>query len=101
MKMIETYQGYFKEDGRFVSNGLLVKIPAKRRAIVNILEDEMTETGEAVSGKGEHQQKVLDIKQILADALKAENSGLTDTDWDELVNLRFRTNAGLSRVIDL
>ena len=34
--MIHTYQGYFTEDSRFVPDGINVKLPTGRRAIVNI-----------------------------------------------------------------
>ena len=99
--MIQTYQGYFKEDGRFVPDSLLVKIPVRRRAIVNILEDEMPDASEANRSKTVRQRKKAAIKKILADASAAEKGGLADADWNELSNLRSQTNTGMSRVVDL
>ena len=95
MEMIQTYQGYFKEDGQFVPDSLLIKIPVRRRAIVNIFEDEVAGNNEAVY------KKTLTVKKIIADALESENDDLTDADWDELANLRVQTNSGLSRAVDL
>jgi hypothetical protein len=108
MEMIQTYQGYFIEDGRFVSDGLLVKIPTRRRAIVNILDDEIDSTNHTVSNidnTAERQERVFAIKEIIADALKTETEVgggvLADADWDETSNLRKQTNAGLSRAVEL
>ena len=39
--MIQTYQGYILEDGRFIPDDLSVKFPTRRRAIVNIIDDEV------------------------------------------------------------
>jgi len=96
--MIQTYQGYFQEDGCFIPDGVRVRMPVKRRAIVNILEDEAT--GRANIEESAHQQKVLAIKEILADALKSEND-LSDADWEEFAGLRAQTNAGLSRTVNI
>jgi len=38
--MVQTYQGYFTEDGRFVHDGINIKLPTRRRAIVNVFLDE-------------------------------------------------------------
>jgi len=76
-------------------------MPVRRRAIVNILEDEMTDANEVIHSKAGIQQKVATIKKILADASAAEKNGLTDADWDELSSLRTQTNTGMSRVVDL
>jgi hypothetical protein len=62
-------------------------IPSKRTRITVIFHD--------IEDK--RQQKAIDIKGILADALKAEES-LTESDWNEMANLRSQTNAGLSRL---
>ncbi|MDR0999400.1 MAG: hypothetical protein LBL96_01120 [Clostridiales bacterium] len=103
MEMIQTYQGYFVEDGRFVPDNFLIKIPIKRRAIVNILEDEVPDTNDVgvTQDKADIQQKAAAIKAILEDALKVENSVLSDADWDEMSSLRVQTNAGLSRAVEL
>ena len=103
MEMIQTYQGYFVEDGRFVPDNLLVKIPIKRRAIVNILDDEVSETDDinAVRDRADIRQKIATIKKILIEALSLENNVLTDADWDEMSSLCSQTNVGLSRVVEL
>ena len=38
--MVQTYQGYFTEDGRFVHDGINIKLPTRRRTIVNVFLDE-------------------------------------------------------------
>ena len=98
--MIQTYQGYFEEDGRFVHDGLFIKLPTRRRAIVNVFDDEIT------NEKAEQTDITLlkryeRIKLILATAVVAENDILTDTDWEEMANLRSQTNIGLLRTIDI
>ena len=98
---VKTYQGYFLEDGRLMTNGSPIKLPTKCRVIVNVLEDEMGVI-EAVAQTGtDSQKKVAAIHKILNDAQGAEDSVLTDADWDEMANLRAGTNAGLSRKTEL
>ena len=48
MRIIRTYQGYFLEDGQFITYGLLVKLPTKRRTMVNILNDDVFKRGAMV-----------------------------------------------------
>ncbi|MDR2558512.1 MAG: hypothetical protein LBC86_03070 [Oscillospiraceae bacterium] len=90
MEMIQTYQGYFREDGRFISDSLLIQIPVGRRAIVNVLDDEVVAT--TVTSKEKN------LKQLFAEAEKAENA-LTSDEWAEFENLRSQTN--LERAVDL
>ena len=101
MAMIRTYQGFFQEDGRFITDGVLVKLPTKRRAIVNILDDEAAEAHGITRLEANRKPRASVIKDILADALAAEDSILTDADWVEMTNLRSRTNVGLSRAAEL
>ena len=54
MEMSQTYQGYFLLDGRFVADDQEITIPAMRRVIVNILDDELIET------KAEKQRKAFE-----------------------------------------
>ena len=82
--MIQTYEGYFKEDGYFITHNL-VKIPSNRRAIVNILEDEIIDSQIAC------QQKVERLRKMFEEAGEAENE-LTDEEWEELENIRSQTN---------
>ena len=99
--MIQTYQGYFQEDGSFIANGILVKPPTRRRAIINVLDDEITGSVETAQMESDLQQRIDEIKDILAGALAAEDNALTDEDWDEMADLRTSTNFGLSSVVEL
>lgn len=92
--MIQTYQGYFQEDGRFISDSLSIQIPTRRRAIVNILDDEVA----AISKTDSQQLKENALRQIFLDAEKVEDA-LTSEEWAEFENLRSRTHLG--RVVEL
>jgi hypothetical protein len=82
--MVQTYQGYFLEDGRFISDTSTIRIPARRRAIVNVLVDETVDNT--------RQQKTDTLDKIMEKALKAESTGiLTNADWDEFENIRSQT----------
>ena len=96
--MVQTYQGYFQEDGQFISGNTLIKLPTLRRTIVNILDDEPVVDQDA--NNVIHQQRVDRILNIINQAREVE-SELTDDDWDELTNIRDLTNAGLSRTVEL
>ena len=98
--MLLAYQGYFEEDGRFIPDGPPVKMPAKRRAIVNILDDEIPSFEDRSKTDTYHQQKAIAIKDIFADALDSE-SALTDDEWGEMTTLRSQTNVGLSRTVNI
>ena len=79
--MIQAYQGHFQEDGKFIANNRIIKIPVNRRVIVNILEDEISnaETAETVDKK-EIEKRLKMVKSITGiippdvdvDALRAE-----------------------------
>jgi len=122
--MIQTYQGYI-QDGRFIPVGnSLEKIPEKRRSILNVLTDEVVEGNDnIIHGQLEppeesptfkvrpkqleipeenlRSQKVSAIKKILADAaaINDVDNVLTDSDWDEMENLRSQTS--LARTVEL
>ena len=96
--MVQTYQGYFQEDGQFVSGNTLIKLPTLRRTIVNVLDEEPEVEQEQ---KNEiNQQRVMRILNIINQAREVEND-MTDKDWDELTNIRNTTNAGFSRTVEL
>ena len=98
--MVQTYQGYFQDDGRFIPDGVSVKVPTRRRAIVNVL-DEIVEDDIDVSQKERDIKDRVDrIDLILAAALDAEDE-MTEEEWDEMLNLRAKTNAGLSRAVEI
>ena len=97
--MVQTYQGYFTEDGRFVPDGISVKLPTRRRAIVNVLDEEVK--ANADDSQSDNNQGIVErIEMILAAALDAKDD-LTDDEWDEMLNLRSKTNAGLSRAVEI
>ena len=97
--MIQTYQGYFGDDGRFVSDSIVINIPTRRRAIVNIFDEEVVEPKK----KTVNERQAAAVNKFLTDiaAISDDDNVLTDADWDELSNLRSKTNAGLARKIDL
>jgi hypothetical protein len=102
MEMIQTYQGHFLEDGRFIADGRPVKLPTKRRIIISVLDDETVESGVAVNTEARQRQAAA-VKKFITDiaALGDEDNVMTDADWDELANLRSRTNAGFHRAVDI
>ena len=97
--MVQTYQGYFQEDGQFISGNTLIKLPMLRRTIVNILSDEPEEDSDLI--KFTLQQRIAVINSIINQARAVENEGMNDEDWDELNNIRNTTNEGLSRMVEL
>ncbi|MDR1688396.1 MAG: hypothetical protein LBS21_07270 [Clostridiales bacterium] len=80
--MVQTYQGYFREDGRFVSDSLQIKIPAKRRTVISVFEDEIAEA----KTRSQRQSEALDtfLKEIKA----VTNETITDDDYADLENNR-------------
>ena len=101
--MVKTYKGYFAEDGRFVPDGAMVNLPVRRRAVVNVFDDEVIIDNEDThdDNKTYLQDRVERIAQILAAAMAAEDDVLTDDDWDDMLNLRSQTNTGLSRAVTI
>jgi hypothetical protein len=97
--MIQTFHGYFQEDGQFISGNTLVKLPALRRAIVNVLDDVPDGGNNLVNSS--HQQRVARILDIIAQAQTVENESMSDEDWHELTNIRNDTNDSLSRTVEL
>jgi len=98
--MVQTFQGYLQEDGRFIPDGVSVKVPPRRRAIVNILDEIVEDDTDASQKERDFQDRVDRIDSILAAASDAEDE-MTDEEWDEMLNLRARTNAGLSRTVKI
>ena len=89
--MIKTYQGYFKEGGLFVADGSLIQIPARRRAIVNILEDEvvgdvLSEVAADISSNSRKQKEALDRFYIGLGKIDDEP---LDDEFDAVMNQRF------------
>ena len=84
MEMIKTYQGYFKEGGLFVADSPLIQIPARRRAIVNVLEDEVV-VGD-VNVNSRKQKEALD--RLYIGLGKIDDEPLDD-EFDAVMNQRF------------
>ena len=93
--MVQTYQGYFTEDGRFVPDGTHVKLPTRRRTIVNVFINDVTSQNDTAL-----RDRIERIDKLLMAASDAEDE-MTNDDWDEMLTLRSKTNAGLSRAIDI
>ena len=98
--MVQTFQGYFKDDGRFIPDGVSVKVPTGRWAIVNVLDEKVEDDTDVSKKERDIQDRVARIDLILAAALAAEDE-MTEEEWDEMQNLRARTNAGLSRAVEI
>ena len=95
----QAYKGHF-QNGRFVSPEA-ASIPDNSVVYVMVVDDDPR----SFSVKAQEQipktaDKLSAIKEIFADALAAE-SELTDSDWEEMANLRSQTNAGFARKIEL
>jgi len=69
---MQAYEGYF-ENGNFHTAGRIIRIPERRRAIINILEDEVIETKTKSQRQGEAlEQFFADIKEIDDEPLDEE-----------------------------
>jgi hypothetical protein len=66
------------------------------------LDDEIAGFGVEANTEA-HCRQAAAVKKFLADiaALKDEDNVMTDADWNELENLRSRTNAGFHRAVDI
>jgi len=98
MAVAKTYQGYILEDGRFLVDGLPIKLASRRRAVVEVFDEAEVEVLDEA-----HSRQVVAVKKFLRDIaeLKEEDNVMTDADWDELDSLRAETNAGFSRMVKL
>ena len=83
--MIQTFQGYFQEDGRFVSisDRLFIQIPVRRRTIITILNDEIIEDAMTDSQK---QKKALNRLYIGLNAIDDEP---LDDEFDAMISHGF------------
>ena len=96
MAMVKAYQdvGVLQADGRLMVNGSLVRSKAPRRVAFKFLDDSTAELVSDTPGiSTERREKLAAIRHALNNAAEAENE-LGDSDWDELTNIRSRTNAG-------
>ena len=81
--MVQTFQGYFQEDGRFISDNLLSQIPVMRKAIVNILVDE------PIAEIKTDSQKQKEALQCLYDGLKEIDDEPFDEEFDAIIKQGF------------
>ncbi|MCL2249697.1 MAG: hypothetical protein FWC13_10555 [Oscillospiraceae bacterium] len=88
--MIQTYQGYFVDDGQFIADGTSVRLPTRRRAVVNIFEDDIADSDVALVDSA-REQKIARIQDALAKAQAAEDE-LSEEDWEEFKNLRLNND---------
>ena len=84
---MQTYEGYF-ENGQFHTVGYIIRIPEHRRAIVNILDDEVIET-EALAKK---QNEAL--KQFSA-AMKEIDDEPLDDEFFAIINSGVDIDSGV------
>ena len=76
--MIQAYQGYFLEDGRFVTNNAVVKIPPNRLVIINVLEEiiatKTTPREDAIAKRLKMVESITGIisPEVDVDAIRAE-----------------------------
>jgi len=96
--MMQAYQGYFLEDGHFMVDNMPIRLPIKRRIIINVLEDEMEDV---VTNLGIERRKNIEaVMKAINNAAEAEDE-LSEDDWNELTNIRAKTNAGMARQVDI
>ncbi len=87
--MIQTYQGYFQADGRFIPDSRLAQIPIMRRAIVNVFDEEISE-------KPDSQKQREALIKFSAGLSKISDEPLDET-FDAVINERFN----IGREMDL
>jgi len=89
--MTKTYTGYFVEDGRFVENGAIVKIPVRQLTIVNVMQDKVIDETKTKSQK---QKEAL--AKLYTDLKNIDNEPFDDA-FDKIINEGF----SLGRELDL
>ena len=73
---MQAYEGYF-ENGQFYTEGQIIRIPERRRAIINILDDEVIEI--------ERSQKQLAAFKRFVKANKSITGEPIDEEFDEFM----------------
>ena len=89
MDLIQTYQGYFQEDGRFIPDNPLTKVPPRRRTIINVLEEEITDV------KTRSQAQLEAFERFVA-ANQAIDDEPLDAEFDAIINQRFNITRELN-----
>ena len=85
---MQAYEGHF-ENGQFYAAGRIMRIPERRRAIVNILEDEVIKT----KNKSQLQEEALD--RLLA-ALDTIDDEPLDEEWDKIIAHGITVDSGVN-----
>jgi len=84
--MVQTYQGYFEDDGRFVPEGVLVKLPIGKRAIVNVFdEDAVSEPNR----QRQAQRKAFEEFFAAMETLNEDGVELLDDEFDKILSEKF------------
>jgi hypothetical protein len=83
---METYEGYFQPDGRFIADNALAKIPSMRRAIVKIMDDD------TMMSKAKKQRIAFD--RFIAECAESEPLG---EEYEEVIKegIHFRNELDL------
>ena len=84
---MQAYEGYF-ENGQFHTAGSIIRIPERRRAIVNILEDEVIEA----KTKSQRQNEAL--KKFSA-AMKEIDDEPLDDEFFAIINSGVSIDSGV------
>ena len=83
VNMVQTYQGYFEDDGRFVPEGVLVKLPIGKRAIVNVFdEDAVSEPNR----QRQAQRKAFEEFFAAMETLNEDGVELLDDEFDKILS---------------
>ena len=91
--MIQTYQGYFEDDGRFISDNVVVNIPTMQKVILNILPDE------PIPKKKITPQQQLEAIERFTKAMREIDDEPFDDEFDAIMNQGF--TIGRNRELDL
>ena len=84
---MQAYEGYF-ENGKFHAAGRVVRIPERRRAIINILDDDIDETEILAQKQNEA------LKQFSADMKEIDDEPLDD-EFFSIINSGISVDSGV------
>jgi hypothetical protein len=91
--MVKTYQGYFQEDGRFVPDGILAKVPSRRRAVVNVFVEEIADA----TDQRREQRNAFEEFFAAMEVLNDDEVELLDYEFDAIIAER----VNITRELDL
>jgi hypothetical protein len=84
---MQAYEGYF-ENGKFYTAGRALRIPERRRAIVNILDDEIVEVKTKSQRQGEAFERFIAANKDITDEP-------LDEEWDEIISQGINIDSGM------